>query len=51
MCQSILALLDEREAYSPAEHERPARFAPGIQFIVAAAVLARTPDVPVPQAT
>ena len=51
VCQSILALLDEREAYSPADDERPARFAPGIQFIVAAAVLARTPDVPVPQAT
>ena len=30
---------------------RPPRFAQGLQFVVAAAVLARTPDVPVPAAT
>jgi uncharacterized protein len=50
ICESILALLDEREVYDPVDDGRPARFAPGIQFVVAAAVLARTPDVPVPGA-
>ena len=50
ICESIVALLDEREVYDPADDGRPPRFAPGIQFVVAAAVLARTPDVPVPSA-
>ncbi|HEX2414923.1 MAG TPA: amidohydrolase family protein [Thermoleophilaceae bacterium] len=48
ICESILALLDEREVYNPSDDGRPARFAPGLQFVVAGAVLARTPDVPVP---
>ena len=51
ICESILALLDEREVYDPVDDGRPPRFAKGLQFVVAAAVLARTPDVPVPAAT
>ena len=50
LCESIAALLDEREAYNPKGDGRPSRFAPGLQFVVLAAVLARTPDVPVPDA-
>lgn len=50
VCESIVALLDEREAYNPKGDGRPPRFAPGLQFVVVAAVLARTPDVPVPDA-
>jgi uncharacterized protein len=50
ICESILALLDEREVYDPVDDGRPPRFAKGLQFVVAAAVLARTPDVPVPAA-
>jgi uncharacterized protein len=51
ICESIVALLDEREVYDPVDDGRPPRFAKGLQFVVAAAVLARTPDVPVPAAT
>jgi uncharacterized protein len=48
LCDAILDLLDRREAYSPDGDGRPSSFAKGIQFIVLAATLARTPDVPVP---
>jgi uncharacterized protein len=46
--EAILALLDARESYDPTGDGRPSRFAPGLHFIVVAAALARTPDVPVP---
>ncbi|MET0206862.1 MAG: amidohydrolase family protein [Thermoleophilaceae bacterium] len=48
VCASILALLDERDGYSAQGDGRPERFAPGLHFVVAAASLARTPDVPMP---
>jgi uncharacterized protein len=48
ICRSILALLEERRLYVSDGRDRPARFAPGIQFVVVAAGLARTPDVPLP---
>jgi hypothetical protein len=48
VCRSILALLDEREGYSAHGDGRPERFAPGLHFVVAAASLARTPDVSLP---
>jgi uncharacterized protein len=47
--RAILALLDARAAYDPSGDGRPTRFAPGLHFIVAAAALARTPDVPLPE--
>ena len=42
-------LLDLRDAFLEASHSdgRPKRFAPGLQFLVTAAVVARTPSVPV----
>jgi predicted TIM-barrel fold metal-dependent hydrolase len=48
VCEWVLRLLDERERYSPEGDGRPARFAPGLHFIVAAVGVVRTPDVPVP---
>lgn len=48
VCENVLALLDAREAYQGGSDGRPARFAPGAHLIVLAAVLARTPDVPLP---
>jgi uncharacterized protein len=48
VCGSILALLDERDAYSAHGDGRPERFAPGLHFVIAAASLARTPDVSMP---
>ena len=47
VCEAVLSLLDERESYSPEGDGRPQRFAPGLHFIIAAATIARTPDVPV----
>ena len=49
-CRSILGLLDERARYEPAPSGdgRPSRFAPGLHFVIVAAGLARTPDVPMP---
>jgi predicted TIM-barrel fold metal-dependent hydrolase len=48
VCQWVLELLDQRERYSPEGDGRPARFAPGLHFAVAAIGIVRTPDVPVP---
>jgi hypothetical protein len=48
--ESIVALLDARDSYDPSGDGRPGHFAPGIHFIIAAAALARTPDVPLPHA-
>jgi hypothetical protein len=48
VCRWVLELLDQRERYSPEGDGRPARFAPGLHFAVAAIGIARTPDVPVP---
>jgi predicted TIM-barrel fold metal-dependent hydrolase len=45
----IMALLDARARYDPTGDGRPPRFAPGLHFIVVAAALARTPDVPLPE--
>jgi uncharacterized protein len=50
VCRMILALIDEQSRYSPDEDDRPRRFTPGVQLIVAAAGLARTPDVTLPPA-
>jgi uncharacterized protein len=46
VCRTILSLLDARSRYDPYSPDRPPRFAPGTHFIVFAAGLARTPDVP-----
>ncbi len=48
VCRWVLELLDQRERYSPDGDGRPARFAPGLHFAVAAIGIVRTPDVPVP---
>jgi predicted TIM-barrel fold metal-dependent hydrolase len=48
VCRSILGLLETRARYRSDGQARPPRFAPGIQFIVVAAALARTPDAPLP---
>jgi predicted TIM-barrel fold metal-dependent hydrolase len=48
VCSWVLELLDQRERYSPEGDGRPARFAPGLHFAVAAIGIVRTPDVPVP---
>jgi hypothetical protein len=48
ICGWVLELLDQRERYSPEGDGRPARFAPGLHFAVAALGIVRTPDVPVP---
>jgi len=48
LCRSILGLLEQRSRYRPTDRDRPPRFAPGLHLIVAAAGLARTPDVPLP---
>jgi uncharacterized protein len=47
--ESIVSLLDARAAYDRTGDGRPRRFAPGVHLIVAAAALARTPDVPLPE--
>jgi len=49
VCRWILELLDARDAYSPEGDGRPARFAPGLHFLVAALGIVRTPDVPLPE--
>jgi hypothetical protein len=46
VCRVILSLLEARSRYDPGSPDRPPRFAPGTHFIVFAAGLARTPDVP-----
>ena len=48
--RAILALLQAREGYDPTGDGRPGRFARGLHLIVVAAALARTPDVPLPDA-
>jgi predicted TIM-barrel fold metal-dependent hydrolase len=47
-CRAVLGLLAERAKVSDDGPGRPSRFAPGIHLIVAAAVVSRTPDVPLP---
>jgi hypothetical protein len=49
VCRWITTLIRERASYRPRGPERPARFAPGLPFVVLAATLARTPDVPLPE--
>ena len=49
VCRWVLELLDQRERYSPEGDGRPARFAPGLHFAVAAIGIVRTPDVPAPE--
>jgi hypothetical protein len=48
VCRSILALLEEHSRWPGDGPGRPSRLAPGIHLIVMAAVVARTPDVPLP---
>jgi predicted TIM-barrel fold metal-dependent hydrolase len=51
VCRMILALIEEQSRYTPdTVHDPPRRFTPGVQLIVAAAGLARTPDVTLPAA-
>jgi hypothetical protein len=50
VCRMILALIEEQSRYTPGEQDPPRRFTPGVQLIVAAAGLARTPDVTLPPA-
>jgi uncharacterized protein len=51
ICRMILALIEEQSRYSPdPDRDRPRRFTPGVQLIVAAAGVARTPDVTLPPA-
>jgi predicted TIM-barrel fold metal-dependent hydrolase len=49
ICRWVVELLDARENYSPEGDGRPARFAPGLHFLVAALGIVRTPDVPLPE--
>jgi uncharacterized protein len=49
VCRWVLALLDARDSYSPEGDGRPARFAPGLHFLVAALGIVRTPSVPLPE--
>jgi uncharacterized protein len=46
---AITSLLEARANYDPTGDGRPSRFAPGLHLIIVAAVLARTPDVPLPE--
>jgi hypothetical protein len=56
VCRSVLALLDRMERYSreglheggAQEGAGPGHLFPGLHLVVAAAMLARTPDVPLP---
>jgi hypothetical protein len=49
VCRWVVALLEERERYSPEGDGRPARFAPGLHFMIGALGVVRTPDVPLPE--
>lgn len=49
VCRWVVQLLDARENYSPEGDGRPARFAPGLHFLVAALGIVRTPAVPLPE--
>jgi uncharacterized protein len=49
ICRWVLELLEQRANYSPEGDGRPARFAPGLHFMVAALGIVRTPDVPMPE--
>jgi uncharacterized protein len=48
VCRSVLALLEERQGWTSDGPGRPSRLTPGIHLVVTAAVVARTPDVPLP---
>jgi uncharacterized protein len=50
VCEAVLGLLDLRDEVvaSGAEDGRPSGFPPGLQLLVAAAGIARTPGVPLP---
>jgi uncharacterized protein len=48
VCRSVLAFLDQRDSYAAHGDGRPERFAPGLHLVVAAASIARTPDVALP---
>jgi uncharacterized protein len=51
VCRMILSLIEQQSRYTPdPERDSPRRFTPGVQLIVAAAGLARTPDVTLPPA-
>ena len=51
VCRMILALIEERSSYTPDPDRDPRRrLTPGVQLIVAAAGVARTPDVTLPPA-
>ena len=49
-CGAVLRLLELREQFiaSGEDEGRPSRFGPGLPYVVIAAGLARTPDVPMP---
>jgi uncharacterized protein len=50
VCRTILALIEEQSRYTPDDADRRRRLTPGVRLIVAAASLARTPDVTLPPA-
>ena len=49
VCRAILGLIEARGRHRPSPHERPPRFAPGLNLIVLAAVACRTPEVALPE--
>jgi hypothetical protein len=50
VCQAVLEALEIRAEMiaSGTRDGRPERFAPGLPFLIVAAALVRTPDVPMP---
>jgi uncharacterized protein len=48
LCRAILALLELQRTWEGPRAGGVRRFAPGIQFVIVANTLARTPDVPLP---
>jgi hypothetical protein len=48
VCEHVLRLLQARAAYTERDG-RPSHFAPGLHFVIAAAGIVRTPDVPLPE--
>jgi predicted TIM-barrel fold metal-dependent hydrolase len=50
LCALVASLIRASGDYVPPGPPRPSRLAPGLQLIVLAAALARTPDVPLPGA-
>lgn len=50
VCRAVLSLLNRRARGVPEDGRRPPRQAPGLELVVLAAGIARTPDAPLPPA-